>query len=115
MITQVPALTKVSVPEGVIVQTPDVDEVKVGVRPLAVVDAVSVGDVPKVCAPGLANVIVCCAAGVTELVADDAAPVPMPFEAVTVNVCAIPLVSPVTVIGLLAPVAVAPPGLAVTV
>jgi hypothetical protein len=38
--------------------------------------------------------------GVTEFDIDDAAPTPCPFVAVTVNVYAVPLVNPVTVIGL---------------
>ena len=54
-------------------------------------------------------------AGVTLLEAADAAPVPNPLVAVTVNVYGVPFVSPITVKGLLAPVAVNPPGLAVTV
>ena len=39
----------------------------------------------------------------------DAAPVPAPLVAVTVQLYAVPLVNPDTVIGLLAPVAVWPP------
>ena len=38
--------------------------------------------------------------GVTEFDIDDAAPTPCPFVAVTVNVYAVPLLNPVTVIGL---------------
>ena len=53
--------------------------------------------------------------GVTAFDAALAAPVPMAFVAVTVKVYAVPLVRPVTVSGDTAPVAVAPPGLAVTV
>jgi hypothetical protein len=41
--------------------------------------------------------------------------VPTLLVAVTVNVYAVPFVSPVTVSGLLPPLAVAPPGLAVAV
>ena len=52
--------------------------------------------------------------GVTLSEAADAAPVPALFVAFTVKVYATPLVSPVTVIGLNAPVPVRPPGLAVT-
>ena len=51
--------------------------------------------------------------GVTAFDAALAAPVPMAFVAVTVNVYAVPLVRPVTVSGDAAPVPVAPPGLAV--
>jgi hypothetical protein len=54
-------------------------------------------------------------AGVTGLDGDDAAPVPTTFVAVTVKVYAVPFASPVTTIGLDGPVAVAPPGDAVTV
>ena len=54
-------------------------------------------------------------AGVTLFEAADAGPVPMPLVAVTVKVYAVPSVSPVTPIGLVAPFAVTPPGLEVTV
>jgi hypothetical protein len=58
-------------------------------------------------------------AGVTAEEAPDAVPVPMALDAVTVKVYAVPLVSPVTVIGddvPLAVIAVPPPaGVAVTV
>jgi hypothetical protein len=53
--------------------------------------------------------------GVTELLALDAELVPTALLAVTVNVYACPLESPVTVIGELPPVAVKPPMLEVTV
>jgi hypothetical protein len=52
---------------------------------------------------------------VTLLLAAEGAPIPELFVAVTVNVYAVPLVNPVTVIGLLAPLAVIFPGLLVTV
>ena len=55
------------------------------------------------------------AAGVTAAEAPEAVPVPTLFVAVTVNVYAVPLVRPVTVIGEEGPVAVRPPGEAVTV
>jgi hypothetical protein len=45
----------------------------------------------------------------------EAAPVPTLLVAVTENVYAVPLVSPLTVIGLDEPLPVIPPGLAVTV
>ena len=64
--------------------------------------------VPIVGAPGTL-------AGVTLFDAADAAPVPTAFVAVTVNVYAVPLVRPVTVIGEAEPVPVSPPGLEVTV
>ena len=63
--------------------------------------------VPIVGAPGTV-------AGVTAFDAADEAPVPIAFVACTVNVYAVPLVSPTTVIGLAPPVAVIPPGLDVT-
>ena len=53
--------------------------------------------------------------GVTLLEAFDAGPVPTSFAAVTVNAYAVPFVSPVTVIGLAAPVPVMPPGYDVAV
>jgi hypothetical protein len=63
--------------------------------------------VPTVGAPG--NV-----AGVTAALGIDAAlvpvpPAPVPFDAVTVNVYGVPLVRPVTVIGLAVPDAICPP------
>ena len=54
-------------------------------------------------------------AGVTADDALEAVPVPAELVAVTVKVYAVPLVSPVTVIGDEAPVAVRPPGAEVTV
>ena len=54
-------------------------------------------------------------AGVTELEAEEATPVPTAFVAVTVKVYAVPFVKPVTVIGELPPVAVCPPTFEVTV
>jgi hypothetical protein len=86
LIVQVPAVTKVKAPPVVIVQTAGVDEVKVGVKPVASVDAVSVGEVPKFCAPGFAKVMVWIAAGVIELDAADAGLVPAELSAVTVKV-----------------------------
>jgi hypothetical protein len=53
--------------------------------------------------------------GVTALDGADGGPVPNAFAAVTVKEYATPFVRPVTVIGLAAPVAVSPPGDAVTV
>jgi hypothetical protein len=53
--------------------------------------------------------------GVTEPLAEDAEDVPIAFVAVTVNVYAVPLLKPLTVIGDEAPVPVKPPGLDVTV
>ena len=62
-------------------------------------------------APGMVGAAV----GVTAFEGDEAGPVPTEFVAVTVNVYEVPLVSPVTVIGLEAPLAVMPPGLEVAV
>jgi hypothetical protein len=53
--------------------------------------------------------------GVTEPLAEDAGDVPIAFVAVTVNVYAVPLLKPETVIGDEAPVPVIPLGLDVTV
>jgi hypothetical protein len=53
--------------------------------------------------------------GVTELLAEDAGDVPIAFVAVTVNVYAVPVDKPETVIGDEAPVPVIPLGLDVTV
>ena len=52
---------------------------------------------------------------VTELLGDDAGPVPLAFVAVTVNVYGVPPERPDTTSGEPAPVAVSPPGLLVTV
>jgi len=60
-------------------------------------------------------IAVVAAVGVTELEAADAGLVPIAFVAVTVKVYAVPLVKPVTVIGLVVPVAVKLPGFDVTV
>ena len=59
--------------------------------------------------------MVCVPSGVTLLDAAEALPVPALLVAVTVKVYAVPLVRPVTAIGLAAPVPVMPPGLEVTV
>ena len=53
--------------------------------------------------------------GVTLLEGADAGPVPALFSAVTVNEYAVPFVSPVTVIGLVEPFPVIPPGFDVAV
>ena len=85
MIVQVPAVTKVSAPPVVMVHTPGVEDVNTGVNPESEV-AVSVGVVPKFCAPGLAKVMVWLAAGVTLLDAAEAGPSPAELVAVTVKV-----------------------------
>jgi hypothetical protein len=64
------------------------------------------GGVPEIVGEGI---------GVTLLEADDGTLVPTALVAVAVKVYAVPLVSPVTVIGLAAPVAEILPGLDVTV
>jgi hypothetical protein len=81
----VPALTKVRAPPLVTVATPVLPLLNVTVNPDDD-DAESVGVVPKFWAPGFAKVMVCDALGVTLLEADEAAPVPALFVAVTVNV-----------------------------
>jgi hypothetical protein len=114
LMVHVPAVTNVSAPPLVIVQTPVVDEVNATVN--AEVDvAVSVGVVPKFIVPGLANVIDCEPKGVADPDAPEALPVPALLVAVTVNVYAVPLVRPVTTMGLDEPEAVGPPELEVTV
>jgi hypothetical protein len=55
------------------------------------------------------------AAGVTAVEADEATELPSAFVATTVKVYAVPLVNPVTVIGVPVPVPVKPPGEEVTV
>src|ERR1043166_2324601 len=114
LIVQLPAVRKASTPPVVIVQTAGVDDVKDTVRADEAV-AVRVGVVPKVCAAGCANVMVCAAFGVTAFEAADAGPVPAELVAVTVKVYEVPLVSPATVMGLPAPVPVMPPGFEVAV
>ena len=111
---QFPGVMKVRAPAPVIVHTPGVEEVNDTFNDEVEV-AVRVGVLPKFCDPGLAKVIVCGAAGVTVFDAADATPVPILLVAVTVKLYAVPFVRPVTVMGLLGPEAVNPPGLDVTV
>ncbi len=66
-----PVLTKVNAPPLEMLQTPVVVEVNVGVKPEVDV-AASVGVVPKLCADGCANVMVCVPCGVTDTVPDAA-------------------------------------------
>ena len=81
----VPAATNASTPPLVIVQTPEVDEVKATVN--AELDvAVSVGVVPKLFVPGSAKVIDCEPKPVTDPDAPEALPVPTLLVAVTVKV-----------------------------
>lgn len=82
---QVPALKKLRAPPLVIVQTLVVAELNTGVKPESEV-AVNVGEVPKFCTPGFANVMVWVALGVTELEEDESGPPPARLLADTVNV-----------------------------
>jgi hypothetical protein len=84
LIVQVPVVIKLKAPTLVIVHTPVVDEVNVGVK-LELAVALSVGVVPKLCAPGLAKVIVCAAIGVTLLEAAEAELVPAELVAITLK------------------------------
>ena len=85
LMMQVPGVRKLSVPLEVMVHTLGVLEEKLTDRPEVAV-ALSVGVVPKLCAPGLEKVMVWLPTGVTLLEADEAAPVPALLVAVTVNV-----------------------------
>jgi hypothetical protein len=114
LIVQVPVVKKLKAPTLVMLHTPVVNELKSGVK-LELAVALSVGVAVKLWLPGLAKVIVCAAIGVTLLDALEAEPVPAELVAVTLKLYAVPLVSPATVKGELAPLAVKPPGLEVTV
>lgn len=109
LMVQLPLVIKVSAPPLVTVHTAVVLEVKLTGSPELAV-AVSVGVVPKFCAPGLAKVIVCVASGVVLFDAADGAPVPAELVAVTVKVYAVPSVRPVTTQGELAQLPVKLPG-----
>jgi hypothetical protein len=85
LIEQVPAVTNERRPPVVIVHTPTVLEVNVGIR-LELAVALNVGVVPKFWELGLAKVIVWPATGVTAFDAAEACPVPVEFVAVTVKV-----------------------------
>jgi hypothetical protein len=85
LIVQVPALRNVAVPPAVMVQTDVVDDVNVTACPEVEV-AVNVGEVPKFCAAGWANVTVGTALGVTLLDALDSGLFPPAFVAWTVKV-----------------------------
>ena len=114
LMVHVPTVTKASSPPVVIVQTPEVDEVNATVN--AEVDvAENVGVVPKLFVPGSSKVIDCEPKPVTDPDAPEALLVPALLVAVTVKVYAVPLVRPVTTIGLDEPEAVNPPELEVTV
>ena len=84
LMEQAPVVTKLNTPPLVMVQTPVVVEVKVGVKPDVAV-AVKVGEVPKFCAPGLVKVMVWLALGVTDTV-PEALPEPTALRAVTEQV-----------------------------
>jgi hypothetical protein len=114
LMVQVPAFTKVAAPAEVIVQTAVVDEVKVTACP-ELETAVKVGVVPKFWVGGWAKVTVGGGAGVTMFEAADSGLLPTPFVAWTVNVYAVPLVSPLTVHGDAAQVPVMDPGVEVAV
>jgi hypothetical protein len=81
---QLPVVIKVNSPPLVIVHTPVVDEVKLGVK-LELALAVNVGVVPKLWLPGLVKLMVCAACGVTLLDALEAELVPTPLVAVTLK------------------------------
>ncbi|MFQ0815864.1 hypothetical protein AVM02_08085 [Brucella anthropi] len=114
MIVQVPGAIMVREPIGVIVQTLVVAEENTTGKP-DVESAVNVGVAPKLIFPGFGKLIVCFAIGVKEIEGVEAGPVPELFLATTVKLYAVPLVRPVTVIGLPGAVAAKPPGLDVTV
>src|SRR5688500_12467517 len=86
-----PAARKASTPPADTVQTAGVADAKATMSPELAV-AASVGVVPKVWAPGLANVIAWLPFGVTTFDAAEAGPVPALLEARTVHVCTMPLV-----------------------
>ena len=85
LMVQVPALINVSAPPLAIVQTPVVEDVNDTANDEVEV-AVKVGEVPKFCAPGFENVMVCGALCVNEFDAADATLVPALLVAVTVKV-----------------------------
>ena len=81
---QLPVVTKLKAPPLVIVHTPVVDEVKLGVK-LELDVALSVGVVPKLWLPGLLKVMVCAAIGVTLLELLEATLTPEELVAVTLT------------------------------
>lgn len=105
----VPAFKNVKIPALVTVQISGVSLVKLTASPELEV-ACKVGLVPKICAPGLLNVIVCELIGVTAFENIEVTPVPTLFVAVTLKTYVVPLVSPVTTIGLAEPMPVNPSG-----
>ena len=82
---QLPVVTKLKAPPLVIVHTPVVDEVKLGVK-LELDVALSVGVVPKLWLPGLLKVMVCEPIGVTLLELLEATLTPEELVAVTLKV-----------------------------
>ena len=85
LMLQEPAVTKVRRPPDVMVHTPVVVDVNETGNP-DVALAPSVGEVPKFCAPGLANVMLWVPLGTTALDAAEGALVPTALVAVTVKV-----------------------------
>lgn len=89
-IVQLPAVTKVRAPPLVVVHTAVVDELKETGKPSVPVAeaavAVSVGEVPKFCAFGLAKVMLCVPLGMAAFDAPDTVLVPIALVAVTVKV-----------------------------
>jgi hypothetical protein len=85
LIVQVPVVTKLKAPTLVMLHTPVVDEVNVGVK-LELAVALSVGVVPKPWLPGLAKVIVCDPIGATLFDALELPLIPALFVAVTLKV-----------------------------
>jgi hypothetical protein len=81
---QLPLLAKVKLPPLVMVHTPVVADVKLTGRPALLV-AVTVGAVPKVCVPGLPKAMVWVPFGVTADEAAEATLVPVALVAVTVK------------------------------
>jgi hypothetical protein len=86
LMVQLPAVRKVSCPPVVTVHTAMVLELKLTGRLEGLACAVSVGVVPKFCAPGLLKAIVCASCAVVLFDAADGAPVPAELVAVTVKV-----------------------------
>lgn len=108
-----PEVRKASEPADEIVHTFVVVDVNATASP-ELAAAEIVGVVPKFCAPGLVNVMVCARFGVTAVDADDALLEPTLLVAFTVKVYEVPFVRPDTVIGDPLPVDTMPSGLDVT-
>jgi hypothetical protein len=103
---------------GPLVTTPPGDDVTVYATMGEPFDAGAVNATPACVLPAAATAIGGASgtpAGVTVFEGADAGPVPCAFVAVTVNVYAVPLARPPSVMGEAAPVALTPPGEDVTV